>query len=69
MVRGTGAAVIPPGSLDGVMTKAGGLTLGVGTMAEGTAPSSVVVMRTSEKLMRLVVTGGMEITVVMMVAV
>jgi hypothetical protein len=69
MVRGTGVAVIPDGRLVGVITNGGGLTLGVGKMTEGTAPSRRVVMISLEKLMRSVVTGGMDRTVVMVVAV
>ena len=69
MVRGTGVAVIPDGRLVGVMTNGGGLTLGVGWMTEGTAPSRRVVITSLEKLMRFVVTGGMERTVVTVVAV
>lgn len=46
MVRGTGVAVMLGGRLVGVMTKGGGLTLRVGRMTEGTAPSSVVEMST-----------------------
>jgi hypothetical protein len=62
MVRATGAAVMSATGV-GVMTKGGGLTLAVGMMMDGTPPSTVVVRITSEKLMRSVVTGGMEISV------
>jgi hypothetical protein len=62
MVRATGAAVMSATGV-GVMTKGGGLTLTVRMMMDGTPPSTVVVRITSEKLMRSVITGGMEISV------
>jgi hypothetical protein len=70
MVRDTGVAVMPSMVvLVGEMTNGGGLTLAVGMMMDGTAPSTVVVSTTLEKLMRSVVTGGMEISVLTVTAV
>jgi hypothetical protein len=70
MVRGTGVTVMPETVVVvGVRTKAGGLTLAVGMMMDGTPPSTVVVRTTSEKLMRSVTTGGMEISVLTVTAV
>jgi hypothetical protein len=68
MVWATGAAVMSATGV-GVMIKGGGLTLAVGMMMDGTPPSTVVVRITSEKLMRSVITGGMEISVEMVTAV
>jgi len=48
MVRATGVSESFVGPSARVMTNGGGLTLGMGTRTEGTAPSSVVVMTISE---------------------
>ncbi len=68
IVRGTGVDATS-GMVVGVMTKGGGLILAVGMMMDGTPPPSVVVRTTSEKLMMSVVTSGMEISVVTVIAV
>jgi hypothetical protein len=70
MVRDTGVAAMPSTVvLVGEITNGGGLTLAVGMMMDGTAPSTVVVSTTLEKQMRSVVTGGMEISVLSVMAV
>jgi hypothetical protein len=62
MVWATGAAVMSATGVS-VMIKGGGLILAIGMMMDGTPLSTVVVRITSEKLMRSVITGGMEISV------